>query len=433
MASAAWRHNAPMRSIPGPAPQRARARSRKGRRWLVALWLLPVLGLHALALLALARLAGPQPDSLPPVLYTRVLLPRSPTVAQQTPARAAPRALPRNPATRPPPARPGTATLLTAAAPAASHPASHPASRTASRTASPAASHATSRAAPGRAPSTEPAASQAAAPRPGASAASAAHPRASAPAAAPQPPAAASPESAAAAAPAGASAARSAPEPAWPPSTRLEFRLTGYYRGALHGSGSLEWRRLGDAYQLRLAGSALIDFSYTSSGRIDGPWLAPERYVEQVLLRSKTVEFDRRAGLLRFSAMPATLPIPAHLQDSASVFMQLAERLRSRPQDFVDGAKVALQVARPTGTTTWVFRVVGHDTVATGAGRLACWHLDYTPPPGADLGAEVWLAPELQDLPVQIRLRRSATEYLLFTLERALQQAPAASAPSGSR
>ncbi|MDE2120905.1 MAG: DUF3108 domain-containing protein [Betaproteobacteria bacterium] len=207
----------------------------------------------------------------------------------------------------------------------------------------------------------------------------------------------------------------------WPVSTRLEFALRGYYRGPLHGTGALEWRREGSRYLLRLSGAALIDFSYTSRGRIDGEWLAPQQYVEQVLLRRKTVDFDRDAGLLRFSAMPSTLPIPPRLQDSASVFMQLSQALRTRARDFAPGRLLRLQVARPTGTTTWNFRIAGRETVDTGVGRLDCWHLVYDPPPDADLGAQVWLAPSLQDLPVQIRLSHDSEDFLLFTLRRALQ------------
>ncbi len=221
---------------------------------------------------------------------------------------------------------------------------------------------------------------------------------------------------AAAAAAASGSTGPQAATAAWPASTRLQYRLHGSYLVPLQGSGALEWQRDGAHYRLRLSGSAWVSVSYTSSGTIDGSWLAPQAYAEQVMLKRKTVRFDRSAGLLRFSATSATAPIAPHMQDSASVFMQLAQWLRSRPQDFVAGRRLHLQVARPSGTTTWDFRVVGLQPLDTGAGPLRCWHLAYDPPAHADLGAQVWLAPALHGLPVQILLRHSADEYLEFSL-----------------
>ena len=433
-------HNVSMST--GPRLSARPAARRQARRWRVAGWLLPVLMLHALALYGLSRsLQTPSPDELPPVLYTRVLLP------QATPAApAAPSAGSREQAL--PDAVRSAGTTLLAQQQVAQRPDRAPSrqpsratgaqrargDRSASGPAPQAPRHAASspRASPSDAASRAPPAS--------APAQASAAARAPAPALASMPPYASGPAHASApaqasrvahgpaavpgSAPASSAAARTqaARQPAWPPSTRLDFALTGYYRGALHGNGQLEWRLDGSRYFLRLSGSALIDFAYTSSGSIDGAWLAPAQYSEQVLLRRKTVDFDRSAALLRFSAMAGTMPIPEHLQDSASVFMQLSQALRTRPQDFAAGREIGLLVARPTGTTTWTFRIAGHADVRTGVGHLDCWHLVYDPPADADMGAEVWLAPALQDLPVQIRLRHGSDDYLLFTLRHALQQ-----------
>ena len=437
-------HNAPMST--GPSMSARPAARRKARRWRVAGWLLPVLMLHALALYGLSRsLQAPSPDALPPVLYTRVLLPQATPAARSAPSAGGHEPSP--PQSLPNPGRSAGTTLLArqAAAQRPRRATSRPPS-----TASGAQRARTGRSARGEAPhaprhaasSPQVPASDAASRAPAASAPAhvpaaaraplPAHasmpPQASAPARASAPaqasPVAHGPAALPGSAPASSAAARTPParQHAWPASTRLDFALTGYYRGALHGNGQLEWRHDGSRYFLRLSGSALIDFAYTSSGSIDGAWLAPDQYSEQVLFRRKTVDFDRNAALLRFSAMAGTMPIPAHLQDSASVFMQLSQALRTRPQDFVAGREIRLLVARPTGTTTWTFRIAGHADVPTGVGRLDCWHLVYDPPADADMGAEVWLAPALQDLPVQIRLRHGGDDYLLFTLRRALQQ-----------
>ncbi len=207
----------------------------------------------------------------------------------------------------------------------------------------------------------------------------------------------------------------------WPPSTQLQYVLSGDYRGPLHGEGSLDWLRDGHNYRVELAGAALVTFSYASTGHIDGNWLAPDRYVERVFTRRKTVSFNRNHNTLSFSAISAVMPLPSHLQDSASIFMQLAHQLTMRPQDFRVGQHMAFEVARPTGTTTWDFIIAGQALVRTHVGTLLCWHLIH-PGDAAGLGAEVWLAPALQNLPVQIRLQQSAENFLLFTLRQALQE-----------
>ena len=205
----------------------------------------------------------------------------------------------------------------------------------------------------------------------------------------------------------------------WQPSIALRYALRGHDLIDLYGSGSFVWQRDGQHYRVSLSGRSLVGFSYTSEGSIDGDWLAPQRYTEQVVMRRKIVTFDRAAGVLRFTAIGGTLPLPPHLQDSASVFMQLAHELGRNPALFAPGRRMVYEVARPSGTTQWDFTVVGRQTLRTGVGPLVCWHLRHAAT-ASSLGAEVWLAPALHDLPVQIRLQQNASDYLMFTL-RAVQ------------
>ncbi|MBN2691738.1 MAG: DUF3108 domain-containing protein, partial [Burkholderiaceae bacterium] len=220
--------------------------------------------------------------------------------------------------------------------------------------------------------------------------------------------------------------------PAWPPSTKLSYTITGYWRGDLHGSGALVWTVDGDHYEATLSGSALISFDYRSTGRVDGDWLAPTRYTERVFTREKSIVFDRASDTLRFSAIPDMLPLLPHVQDSASLFLQLAHRLTTRPGDFHPGATLTFAVARPSGMTNWTFTIAGTDTVPTPVGPLLCWHIVRQATQANELGAQIWLAPQLQNLPVQIRLQQSADSFLLFTLDHAEQEAPPQSPASAA-
>lgn len=356
--------------------------------WAAALLLVAlVAAVHLLVLRWLGgamQAAGDAP--LAPPVYTELLKPAAPPPAAP-PLRTPP------PAPRPAPARaaPAAVAPVAVASAAAALPASTPSA--------PAAPASNAVAAGGSAPDL--------------------------PAAAPTPPAS---TTAAASAP---SAAASAAEPApvagdgWPPSTRLSYTISGNWRGRLHGSGALVWTVDGDRYEATLSGSALISFAYRSTGRIDGGWLAPQLYTERVFTREKSVRFDRADGTVHFSASPQVVPLQPHVQDSASLFLQIAHRLTTQPAAFHPGATLTFAVARPSGMTDWSFTVEGTDTVTTGAGTLACWHLVRRSTQPNEIGAQIWLAPQLQNLPVQILLQQSADSDLLFTLDRAEQAAGA--------
>ncbi|MGE0072710.1 MAG: DUF3108 domain-containing protein, partial [Thiomonas sp.] len=148
-----------------------------------------------------------------------------------------------------------------------------------------------------------------------------------APVATPNPPASAVAAANAPSAAASAAAPPSTTEDDWPPSTRLSYTLSGHWRGKLHGSGALVWTVDDGRYEVTLSGSALLSFAYRSSGRIDGDWLAPDHYSERVFTREKSVRFDRADGTVRFSASPDVVPLQPHVQDSASLFVQIAHRL----------------------------------------------------------------------------------------------------------
>jgi hypothetical protein len=228
------------------------------------------------------------------------------------------------------------------------------------------------------------------------------------------------------------SSAPAAAAPAWPPSTKLSYTITGYWRGDLHGSGALVWTVDGNHYEATLSGSALVGFAYRSIGRIDGDWLAPERYTERLFTREKSVRFDRDNDTLHFSTSPGVVPLPPHVQDSASLFLQLANRLTRHPEAFHPGATLTFAVVRPSGMTDWTFTVAGMETVVTPVGPLSCWHIVRHATDPNQLGAQIWLSPQLQNLPVQIRLQHAADSYLLFTLDHAEQQAPPQSPASAA-
>ena len=65
----------------------------------------------------------------------------------------------------------------------------------------------------------------------------------------------------------------------WPADTRVSYRMTGYFRGDLYGSGRVQWQRAQDRYQVRVELLAALVFrvSMTSQGQITDAGLVPRR------------------------------------------------------------------------------------------------------------------------------------------------------------
>ncbi len=234
--------------------------------------------------------------------------------------------------------------------------------------------------------------------------------------------------------------AASAPEPAasqpkpftWPPSTRLNYRLIGNYRGQVDGSAQVEWLRQGERYQVHLdiaigpSFAPLVTRRTSSEGRLTATGLVPQLYEQETraLLatpRRAVVRFDERETLL---ANGRRVQTPADVQDVASQFIQLIYLYTTRPELREPGQTVDFGLALPNRIDRWSYESGGVSPQQTAAGTIEALHVKprRAADPG-DITAEMWLAPRLQWLPVRIRMQQDAETYLDLTLERLPEQA----------
>jgi hypothetical protein len=261
-----------------------------------------------------------------------------------------------------------------------------------------------------------------------ASAASAPATMASAPAsAAPAPVAVAS----AAAQPASAAtAAASAPQPAasaalaqalnqWPVDTRLSYNVTGMYRGPLYGNARVFWQRQGDQYEVRLeVNVSFITQILTSQGQVTAAGLLPRDYEE---LRSP----GNKRRITRLGDETVTLdngtklPRPPGVQDTASQFVELAQRFALGKEKLVVGRTVSVWLARPGSADEWTYDIAGREMLHTPMGDVEAYHLKprAIPIPRGNISAEMWFAPSLQYLPVKIRVTMGDEAYLDLMVE----------------
>ncbi len=228
--------------------------------------------------------------------------------------------------------------------------------------------------------------------------------------------------------------------PEWPLSTRMEYTLSGYYRGEVTGSASVEWRREGTRYQVALEFSVggIVSRSLTSDGKLGPHGIEPQRYDEttRIILMS-----PRRANV-NFSGSEITLsngqilPQPKGAQDTASQFVQLTWLFLTGRAPVQAGTVIDIPLALPRKLYAWRYTVQQQELLYTPIGAIQAWHL--TPsradsmPLNGDLQAEVWLAPTLQYLPVRILIRQDAQTYVDLMLAKAPVQAAPQSGPSQS-
>lgn len=240
---------------------------------------------------------------------------------------------------------------------------------------------------------------------------------AAAPAPAPTPAAAATPV-----------AAASAIAFEWPPSTRLNYRLTGNYRGPVEGTASVEWLRQGNRYQVRLETSIgpVMSRSSSSEGELTAQGLAPRRFDgEQKVMFRAARRWQLRFGPDRVVlADGSEVPAQPGAQDEASQFVQLTWLFTTQPDKLQVGKSVEMPLAISRRLERWIYDVVGEELLHFPFGDIATFHLKpRREAQGGDLTSEVWIAPTLQYLPVRILIRDNKDNSIDLQLEKPPLQA----------
>jgi hypothetical protein len=229
-----------------------------------------------------------------------------------------------------------------------------------------------------------------------------------------------------------APAAASAPSFEWPPSTRLTYRLTGYYRGDVQGTASVEWIRSGLRYQVHLEAvvgppfAPLLVRRASSEGDLGDSGLAPRRFEGE-----QRVAFRSRRWTMGFEPDRVRLPdgreVPAApgVQDEASLFVQLTWLFTTQPQLLKVGRSIEVPLALPRRVEPWQYDVVGEETLQMPFADVPTMHVKprRLAKPSGDLTAEMWFAPGLQYLPVRILIHQDAQTFIDLQLLRAPQQA----------
>ena len=108
------------------------------------------------------------------------------------------------------------------------------------------------------------------------------------------------------------------------------------------------------------------------------------------------------------------------MQDSASQFVHLAWLFLTGRVTAQEGETITLPLALPRGVYPWRYAVDQRQSLESVMGLLDTWHLvpQDVQAPGA-LMAEVWLAPELHFMPVQLLIRQGEDNWVQLSLAEA--------------
>ncbi len=226
--------------------------------------------------------------------------------------------------------------------------------------------------------------------------------------------------------------AEAQPAFAWPPSTRLSYRLTGNARGPVEGRATVEWLRSGSRYQVFLQASVgpafapLMSRRESSEGEITPQGLSPRRYQMQM----KAFLRDPRRSVIVMDpdqvqlSNGQSLPRPSGLQDAVSQFVHMTWLFTRQPALLTPGTRIELPLALPRRIEPWVYEVMGSETLYVDSRAVEAVHVRprRSARPG-DYTAEMWVAPSLQYLPVRILVRQDTETYIDLALERLPEQA----------
>ncbi|MEY4429819.1 MAG: hypothetical protein RLZZ182_2508 [Pseudomonadota bacterium] len=226
----------------------------------------------------------------------------------------------------------------------------------------------------------------------------------------------------------------------WPKATRVSFKLSGYLRGEIHGTAQVEWVRQGSKYQVHVDAILGPSFAplgsqrWTSEGYITKDGLVPERFesINKLLIKTnppKVVRFTDATVILpngdEFEKLPG-------VQDPASHYIQIAYHMILDNSPLTPGNMVGVPMVWTKKQEMVIYNVAGEEQIKTPLGDINTFKLvpmNVTNVKGGDVLAEVWIAPQLQYLPIRMLLRQGPDTYLQMDMDKPPQQTPADDPP----
>ena len=215
-----------------------------------------------------------------------------------------------------------------------------------------------------------------------------------------------------------------------PPSANLQFEAKGSAKGFQYSAkAQLQFKTDGLTYQAKQEVSAFLVGSraQTSTGRITPHGLAPQRFGDKAN-SERTAHIDMDKGRITYSGNDDPQNASPGVQDRLSIFLQLASMIAAGPERYPPGSQIHINVTSARATDVWTFVVDEPETLSLPAGAKPTIRLTRQPRKESDQTAQLWLAPDLQYLPVRIRIAQANGDFADLQLQSAKVESAAPSA-----
>lgn len=198
-----------------------------------------------------------------------------------------------------------------------------------------------------------------------------------------------------------------------PSSIIARYAVKGEAKGfAYSASGHLAWSHDGTQYEARLKIEALLGSrEQVSTGRLSADGLAPTRFGD-LSRTEQAAHFVRDRGIISFSNNAPDAVLQAGAQDRLSVLLQLGAMLAADPARYPAGTRVDVQTAGVRDAEIWSFTVEGPQPLAIRNRSVDTIKLERAPRHDNDQKVELWVAADMDYLPVRVRLTQPGGDFV---------------------
>ncbi len=176
-------------------------------------------------------------------------------------------------------------------------------------------------------------------------------------------------------------------------------------------SAFLAWSHDGNQYEARLKINAPGAREQVSTGRLTADGLAPTRFGD-LSRTEQAAHFVRDKGIISFSNNAPDAALQAGAQDRLSVLLQLGALLAADPARYPAGTRIDVQTAGVRDADTWTFTIEGKEELQISNRARATIKLERLPQHEFDEKVELWVAPDMDYLPVRVRLTQPGGDFV---------------------
>ena len=213
---------------------------------------------------------------------------------------------------------------------------------------------------------------------------------------------------------------------ALPPSTLLQYSLTGQERGlTYYANGELRWQHNPTDYEASLIIKAFLLGSrvFSSVGSVGANGLIPTRYADK-WRGERATHFDADNKRIVFSSNKPTAELQPGAQDQVSLFVQLAAAMTGDPERFKPGTSVSIQTATVNEAVPWTLTMQAEETLQIDDKPVPTSRWVCLPRGKYDTKVELWLSRTHAWMPVRIRITQVSGSFIDMTLDKLQPLAP---------